>query len=374
MQVSQSQLSLQASYQRVKVEGRYECTVNGAAAERTTPNNPEAGAAASLPNGRQPAEASANPRALAVAADPAPPAWGRRESEPTPATNASSGSGAVASSELGDGDLSVRIVRLILEAMLGRGLALGSGVDGDADAGAPPAVGQPPAVSAGEAVPAAPPTATQPQVTEVMEFSYEAERSQFMAEGAVTLSDGRAFSFSLELTMAREELKFSYSRTTLGAVKDPLALNLGLKPLTATGRTAFDLDGDGQANEQLASLSGAAWLARDVNGDGKVNNGSELFGPQSGDGFAELAALDEDGNGVIDSGDSAFSSLRLWHSDSGQLQSLKEAGIAALFVANVATPFSLKVADDTVAVVRNSGVYLRDNGVAGALQQIDVVT
>ena len=374
MQVSQSQLSLQASYQRVKVEGRYERTVNGAAAERTTPNNPEAGAAASLPNGRQPAEASANPRALAVAADPAPPAWGRRESEPTPATNASSGSGAVASSELGDGDLSVRIVRLILEAMLGRGLALGSGVDGDADAEAPPAVGQPPAVSAGEAVPAAPPTATQPQVTEVMEFSYEAERSQFMAEGAVTLSDGRAFSFSLELTMAREELKFSYSRTTLGAVKDPLALNLGLKPLTATGRTAFDLDGDGQANEQLASLSGAAWLARDVNGDGKVNNGSELFGPQSGDGFAELAALDEDGNGVIDSGDSAFSSLRLWHSDSGQLQSLKEAGIAALFVDSVATPFSLKVADDTVAVVRNSGVYLRDNGVAGALQQIDVVT
>ena len=373
MQVSQSQLNLQASYQRVKVEGRYERTVNGAAAERTTPNNPESGAIASLPNGRQPAEASANPRALAVAADPAPPAWGRRESEPTPATNASSGSGAVASSELGDGDLGVRIVRLILEAMLGRGLALGNGVDGDAEDEAPPAVDQPLA-SAGEAVPTAPPVSDQPQVTEVMEFSYEAERSQFMAEGAVTLSDGRAFSFSLDLTMAREELKFSYSRTTLGAVKDPLALNLGLKPLAATGRTAFDLNSDGQADEQLASLSGAAWLARDVNGDGKINDGSELFGPQSGDGFAELAALDEDGNGVIDSGDSGFDALRLWHSDSGQLQSLKEAGIAALFVNSVATPFSLKVGDDTVAVVRNSGVYLRDNGIAGAVQQIDVVT
>ncbi len=374
MQVSQSQLNLQVSYQRVKVEGRYERTVNGAAAERTTPNNPEADATASLPNGRQPAEASANLRALAVAADPAPPAWGRREPEQTPSTSASSANSAVASDELTEGDLGVRIVRLILEAMLGRGLALGNGVDDDADVEAPPAVDQPPA-SDGETVVSVPPSAgEQPQVTEVMEFSYEAERSQLMAEGAVTLSDGRAFSFSLELTMAREELKFSYSRTTLGAVKDPLALNLGLKPLAATGRTAFDLNSDGQADEQLASLSGAAWLARDVNGDGKVNDGTELFGPQSGDGFAELAALDEDGNGVIDSGDSGFDALRLWHSDSGQLQGLKEAGIAALFVDNVATPFSLKVGEDTVAVVRNSGVYLRDNGVAGAVQQIDVVT
>jgi hypothetical protein len=39
-------------------------------------------------------------------------------------------------------------------------------------------------------------------------------------------------------------------------------------------------------------------------------NGAELFGARSGDGFAELAALDGDGNGWIDEGDAAW---QAWH-------------------------------------------------------------
>lgn len=58
----------------------------------------------------------------------------------------------------------------------------------------------------------------------------------------------------------------------------------------------FDLDSDGR--EDLISFvrPGSGFLALDLNGDGRVNDGRELFGPATGDGFAELARYDQDGN------------------------------------------------------------------------------
>ena len=46
--------------------------------------------------------------------------------------------------------------------------------------------------------------------------------------------------------------------------------------------------------------SGSGFLALDKNGNGKIDDGSELFGTKSGDGFADLAEYDSDGNGWID--------------------------------------------------------------------------
>ena len=43
-------------------------------------------------------------------------------------------------------------------------------------------------------------------------------------------------------------------------------------------------------------LNGSGYLALDKNGDGTINDGSELFGTRNGDGFADLAQYDEDGN------------------------------------------------------------------------------
>ena len=53
----------------------------------------------------------------------------------------------------------------------------------------------------------------------------------------------------------------------------------------------------------------------DRNGDGKINDGSELFGTKSGDGFKDLASYDADGNGWIDENDAIFSQLKIWTKD-----------------------------------------------------------
>ena len=127
----------------------------------------------------------------------------------------------------------------------------------------------------------------------------------------------------------------------------------------------------------LPVLEGAAYLVRDANGNGRADGGSELFGPASGDGFEELAKLDQDGNGWIDEGDAAFTQLRLWQPNAqgeGGLVTLKQAGVGALYLGRTSTPFTL--ADGSgqeQAKLKSSGVYLNEDGSAGALQQIDVV-
>ena len=52
-------------------------------------------------------------------------------------------------------------------------------------------------------------------------------------------------------------------------------------------KTDFDVDSDGQADKGVDAAAGSGFLALDKNSDGKVNNGSELFGAQSGNGFAD---------------------------------------------------------------------------------------
>ena len=206
----------------------------------------------------------------------------------------------------------------------------------------------------------------------------EHESSDFSSAGKVCTADGRELCFNLELSMCRD---YSSTQTIQQSgtvrLRDPLVINFDGKAAELSGQCfAFDLDVDG-TREMIDGLSGASgYLAFDSNGDGVINDGRELFGTHSGDGFADLAALDDDGNHWLDEADKAFASLRVWqHDATGQarLSTLGEKGVGALYLGSSDTPFSLTDSDNRLlAQVRASGVYLSEDGRAGSLQQIDL--
>ena len=125
---------------------------------------------------------------------------------------------------------------------------------------------------------------------------------------------------------------------------DPLMINLDTDIGSVSDQKFFfDLDADGKEDEISFAGKGSGFLALDRNGDGKINDGSELFGTKSGDGFKDLAAYDEDGNGWIDENDAIFSQLKIWTKDEDgkdKLISLKDADVGAIYLGNADTQFS----------------------------------
>lgn len=220
-----------------------------------------------------------------------------------------------------------------------------------------------------------------------MEYDYHAiheelEQTSFSASGTIRTSDGQAFSFTLDLEMTRyyrEETSVSV-RAGDAVRKDPLVVNFGGTAAQlaqhAGQRFRFDIDGDGRDDLLPIFASGSAYLALDRDGNGKIDSGKELFGPASGNGFTELALLDDDGNGWIDENDAAFEKLLLWTPASegpGDLLSLADAGIGALGLAHVASPFALRGTDNRdLGLIKSSGIYLDESGKAGSLQEIDL--
>lgn len=206
----------------------------------------------------------------------------------------------------------------------------------------------------------------------------EQESVRFQAVGVVHTADGREIDFSVAMNMSREFVQESNLHLEAGSKKiDPLVINFdGQGASLSQTRFEFDLDSDG-TKEQIASLRpGSGYLALDRNGDGSINNGSELFGPSSGRGFAELAAYDEDGNHFIDEGDSIYQQLRIWMTNedgSIQLAALGDKNIGAIFLGHVTSPFQLKDAhNNSLGEVVNSGVYLTEDGKAGVIQEINL--
>lgn len=227
--------------------------------------------------------------------------------------------------------------------------------------------------------PKPPPTAGYGMVYQREEHYQEQEKMEFKAEGVIQTEDGRSIKFSSSLTMSRHYVEDSSLTIRGGDAKkiDPLVINFdGKGAQLSQTRFKFDLDSDG-SEEQLAVLRpGSGFLAFDRNGDGTINDGSELFGPRSGQGFAELEQFDEDGNHFIDEGDSIYNKLRIWsvnEDGTQQLAALGDKKIGAIFLGHVTTPFQLKdSANQSLGEVVSSGVYISEDGSTGVIQQINL--
>ena len=208
----------------------------------------------------------------------------------------------------------------------------------------------------------------------------ESEQTSFSAEGIVRTSDGKEIRFRLALEMSREFFQKSDISIRAGDAvrKDPLVINFdGTAAQLTDTKFDFDIDSDGAADSISFVGAGSGFLALDKDGNGAIDNGSELFGTQSGDGFADLSAYDGDGNNWIDENDAVYAKLLVWSKNAaGQdtLSTLAQRNIGALYLGSIATPFDLKNAsNDLQGQVRSSGIYLREDGGAGTVQQIDLI-
>lgn len=130
--------------------------------------------------------------------------------------------------------------------------------------------------------------------------------------------------------------------------RDPLVLDIdgdGIEISVNNAKVLFDHNADGIKTGTQWVNSDDGMLVRDINANGSIDSGRELFGDQTllsngslaANGFSALADLDINGDGLFDANDAAYTELRVWRdlnqngvSDEGELQSLVDAGITSI--------------------------------------------
>lgn len=214
------------------------------------------------------------------------------------------------------------------------------------------------------------------------EYLYtEQETTDFSTEGMVRTADGREIHFNLGVSMSRSFTQYYREEFQMQTLQtcDPLVINLDSDIAELSDQKFFfDLDADGELDEISMLGSGSGYLALDKNQDGVINDGSELFGTKTGDGFADLAKYDSDGNGWIDENDPIWDQLRIWCKDADGndvLYKLADKGVGAICLQRVQTEHSLNSKQDnsTNGYLRSTGIFLYENGMAGTVQHVDLV-
>lgn len=206
----------------------------------------------------------------------------------------------------------------------------------------------------------------------------ESENTSFSTTGCVKCADGREISFNLDVSMSQNFVQ--YTKETVENVAtfiDPLVINLsGNIAEVSDQKFYFDLDADGEEDLISKLCEDSGYLALDKNEDGQINDGGELFGTASGDGFKDLSHYDEDGNGWIDENDKIWNKLKIWVQDeqgNSKLYALSEQGVGAICLQNVATSFTERGTSGEVnAAIRNTGIFLYENGNVGTIQHLDM--
>ena len=130
--------------------------------------------------------------------------------------------------------------------------------------------------------------------------------------------------------------------------RDPLALDLdgdGIETVGLSANIHFDHDGDSFKELSGAIAADDGLLVLDINGDGQINSGAELFGNNTfladgelaENGFEALAELDSNDDGIIDDKDARYAELRIWRdidqdgeTDEGELFILEDLGVQSL--------------------------------------------
>ena len=148
--------------------------------------------------------------------------------------------------------------------------------------------------------------------------------------------------------MSRIKDELSGNKKSIEEIRSPLAIDLdgdGVETVSVDNGVCFDHDGNGFAEKTGWIGKDDGILVRDLNNNGQIDDGSELFGDQTilsngekaANGFEALADLDSNHDGVFDGDDEAFGEIKVWQdfnqngiAEYDELQTLEEIGISAV--------------------------------------------
>ncbi|MGY8870596.1 MAG: calcium-binding protein, partial [Pseudomonadales bacterium] len=169
---------------------------------------------------------------------------------------------------------------------------------------------------------------------------------------------------------------------------EPLVLDLdgdGIETIAADGSILFDYDGDGVKNGTGWVSADDGMLVLDRNGNGSIDNGSELFGDNTlkADGtmaihgFDALAELDINDDGLVNANDTQFIDLRIWKdlnqdgiSQANELFSLSDLNIESLSTDSVSSTINIGNNNQSIA----QSFYTKTDGTEGAAESLDFAT
>lgn len=210
--------------------------------------------------------------------------------------------------------------------------------------------------------------------SENLTYKYENQKLDFHTKGVVKTSDNKEIEFNLNLSFSKEFESYHFQESIF---TDPLIINFD-SPSAAicTKDFSFDIDCDGREDQISRLKKGSGFLAFDKNGDGQINDGRELFGAITGDGFNELNFYDSDENGWIDENDEIFNRLQIFSvNEKGErsLTGLIESGVGAIYLGSEKTDYTVStLAHGDLANVKRSGFFLKESGDIGTIQQVDL--
>ena len=171
-----------------------------------------------------------------------------------------------------------------------------------------------------------------------------------------------------------KDKKVSSAGNAADAPKDPIILDIngdGKYSKSNSEGTYFDFDGDGFAEKTAWVSDGDGLLVRDVNANGLIDNGTELFGDRTllsdgtmaVNGFEALKDLDTNKDGVLNSSDEAFSELKVWIdsnsdgiSQAGEIKELSELNISEIILNYT----NASKAENGNVITATSGAVLND--------------
>ena len=168
----------------------------------------------------------------------------------------------------------------------------------------------------------------------------------------------------------------------------PLVVDLdgdGIETLGSGVGIYFDHDNNGFSEDTGWVGKDDGLLVRDINGNGQIDNGTELFGnntllsngEKAKNGFEALKELDSNNDNVFDQNDAAWNEVKVWKDgnsngvvDDGELLTMEQAGITGVDLNYVDHNYRGDHSDEHGNTCKQEGTFTKTDGSTGQISDI----